>query len=179
MKNKLYPLILLLLMTLTTPSVSQVSKDEKKTDIDNHSMWVEPNFVDTQYSALLESQAVTLIPKDHDIHNHIPLGWKPFKVKAKITDVYKGDLVKGEDIELLVYVSMLSKSQPEWIKGQFLLSFCKSEKGVYYTSRDYLIQPSQSANILKFSQIRDHGTDHEGTGDCVGNYPDLNPDTHK
>ena len=33
-------------------------------------------------------------------------------------------------------------------------------------------------NVARFEHVRDVGTDYEGSGDCDGNYPSLNPDTH-
>lgn len=144
-----------------------------------HSMWVEPNYVDTQYSALFDGLNVAKANPDHSTYDHIPLGWIPYFVSAEVIDVYKGDLERGETIEILVYISALSaRSQLEKIRNTFILSFCRSVNGTYYTSRDYLIQTPTKANIEKFEMVRQHGTYYEGSGDCQGNYPSLNPDNH-
>ncbi|MCX7552264.1 hypothetical protein OS175_00110 [Marinicella sp. S1101] len=145
---------------------------------DNYSMWVEPNYVDTAYSALLKSSSVKKVPTEDDIHDHIPFGWWPYRVKAEVLDVYKGPLKVGDEIELLVYVSVLSQLHNELQKDAFLVSFCLSKNGVYYTSRDYLVQQAKPANTQRFAAVRENGTDYEGSGDCSGNYPSLNPDTH-
>ena len=145
----------------------------------DHSMWVEPNFVDTQYSALLRSLRVTKAGTDDKIFEHVPFGWIPYYVDAEVIDVYKGDLERAESIEILVYLSALSAGhQLKKISNRFILSFCKSDSRIYYTSRDFLIQSPTAANIERFEMVREHGSEYEGTGDCDGNYPSLDPDNH-
>lgn len=150
----------------------------RRGSISDFSMWVEPNFVDTQYSALLDGQEVTKIGFDNRIHKYIPSGWMPYSVKTKVIDVYKGDLKKEDVIDIIVYISAMSKYQIKRIKGEFILSFCKAKSGMYYTSRNYLIKEPTLGNVGKFEQVKEYGTDYKGTGDCSGNYPSLNPDTH-
>jgi len=145
-----------------------------------HSMWVEPNFVDTEYSVLFESVAVKEIEDDDDFFDPrwVFGGWTSYRVKANVVEVYKGELIEGTMVDLLVHTSMLSKgSQEAKINGHFILSFCKSERGVFYNSRDFLITTPAPGNISKFRDIKKSGTDYEGSGDCSGNYPELDPDT--
>ncbi|ABC33412.1 hypothetical protein HCH_06788 [Hahella chejuensis KCTC 2396] len=145
----------------------------------DHSMWVEPNFVDTGYSALFKSVAVTKVVSSDPTYDYIPFGWSPYYVKAKMIEVYKGDLPEGGSIEILVYIAPLGEQYSlKKINSDFILSFCLSKGGKYYTSRDFLIMEPSSGNIQKFREVRDSGTDYEGSGDCSGNYPSLNPDTH-
>ena len=144
----------------------------------NYSMWIEPNFVDTQYSALLEGLEVTK-PDLKDNSFDFIFWWVPYYVKAKVIGVYKGSLEKEQIIDLLVYLPAFStKSQKKLMESRFILSFCKSNSGVYYTSRHFLILQPSRANISKFQDVRNFGTDYEGSGDCSGNYPYLNPDTY-
>lgn len=161
------------------PSKKPEVKDPSNEPELNHSMWIEPNYVDTEYSVLLRNIKLEKIDMSHDIYDHIPFGWIPYQVVAQIEDVYKGEINKNESLDLLVYVSALGvKNTVKKISGKYLLSFCKSKGGIYYTSRDYLIQNPSIDNVKKFELVRDNGTDYEGSGDCSGNYPSLNPDTH-
>ena len=146
----------------------QVLKTSRSGSIEEFSMWVEPNFVDTQYSALLNSVKVNEI-ESTDIHKHIPFGWMPYSVKAEVRDVYKGDIKKGDMIEVLIYIPLMSKYQLRTIENEFILSFCKSKSGVFYTSRNSLVQEPTAGNVNKFEQVRKHGTDYSGSGDCSGN----------
>ncbi len=179
MKSIRYLNLVFFFLACSGKALSYVSNDGAVQISADSSIWIEPNFVDTQYSALLESQSVVKIASDQDIYDHIPFGWIPHKVKAKVLDVYKGDLIRGDEIDVLIYISFLSKNQIEQIKGQFLLSFCRSKSGIYYNSRDFLVQQVKASNLKKFAQIRADGTAYEGSGDCDGNYPSLNPDTHQ
>lgn len=144
----------------------------------NHSIWLEPNFVDTQYTIHFESKSVKKRSLDDPIYQHIPVEWRAFDVKAKVIDVYKGNLQVAEEIDLLIYVSYISSNPIELIKENFIASFCKSRQGVFYTYRDYLIQRPSQDNLSLLEFISASGTDHEGSGDCDGNYPLLNPDGH-
>lgn len=165
---------LLFLCLLSLHTVNSTSASDS-----NHSMWVEPNYVDTQYSALFSGLKITKAESEDKIYEYIPFGWIPYFVHAEVVDVYKGDLKQSEIVEVLVYISVLSAQyQLEKIQNSFILSFCKSSNQIYYTSRDYLIQSPTKANIEKFEMVREHGSDYEGTGDCEGNYPSLNPDNH-
>lgn len=144
----------------------------------NHSMWVGPNYVDTEYSVLFETKEIRKADVKENIIKHTPFGWWPYYVKAKVIDVYKGELETGQTIDLLVYLSAPLKSDEKRLSDSFILSFCKSNGGIYYTSRNFLITRPTPDNIAKFAEVREKGTDHEGSGDCSGNYPFLNPDTH-
>ena len=145
----------------------------------NHSFWVEPNYVDTQYSALFNSLKITKVETDNKIYEYIPFGWIPYYVRAEVVDIYKGDLKQNEIIDILVYISALSaRHQLKKIRSRFILSFCKSSNQIYYTSRDYLIQSPTAANVKQFELVREHGSDYEGSGNCDGNYPSLDPDSH-
>ena len=145
----------------------------------SYSFWVEPNYVDTQYSVLFNSLKITKIETDDKIYEYIPFGWMPYYVRAEVIDVYKGDLKQKEIIDILVYLSALSaQHQLEKIRSRFIISFCRSSNRIYFTSRDYLIQSPTSANVKKFEHVRKHGSDYEGSGNCDGNYPSLNPDSH-
>ena len=144
------------------------------------SMWVEPNFVDTQYSVLFESLELAKAETDDAVYDHVPFGWIPYYLQAKVVDVYKGDFERNQILDLLVYIPVVSSGyQMEAVRGRFILSFCRSGGGIYYNSRDYLIKSATPANIGKFESVRRHGSDYEGSGDCSGNYPSLNPDTHQ
>lgn len=165
----------LLILLLTDFAVAQTASES-----DNyHSMWVEPNFVDTEYSALFESTDVVDVAPDDIVYDHVSSGWVAYRVKAKTREVYKGSLNAGNEVELLVYVSRLSRSGKSRLMDTFILSFCKAKNGVFYNSRDFLITAPSKENLEKFREIQKSGTDYEGTGNCSGNYPELNPDTHR
>lgn len=157
-------------------AISESTVKEVK-DKSAYSMWIEPNFVDTEYSVRLESLNITKVESKNRIHRHIPFGWRPYYVSVKVVDVYKGELKQGEVIDLLVYIT--ANYQLEKMRKEFILSFCRSNAGVFYTSRDFLIQLPTPANIEKFEAVRESGTDYQGSGDCSGNYPSLNPDSHQ
>ncbi len=144
----------------------------------NHSMWVEPNYVDTQYSALFKSISIEKASTSDPIQKSIPFGWKPYYVKAKVEDVYKGNLVKGDILSLLVYLTPPFKDGEDKLNNEFILSFCRSKGGINYTSRDFLVTSPTPSNLSKFIDVRENGTGYKGSGDCTGNYPALNPDTH-
>ncbi|MCE2596349.1 hypothetical protein K6Y31_16230 [Motilimonas cestriensis] len=160
-----------------SPSIEpSTSPQIREGSISKYSIWVEPNYVDTHYSALLQSQQVTRGDKKY--YQYISFGWIPYIVKAEVTDVFKGDLKKGEVIEILIYVSSMSKFQKDIIKGEFILSFCKSKGGVYFNSRDFLIQEPTLGNVTKFIDVRTNGTDYKASEDCQGYHRSLNPDNH-
>lgn len=142
------------------------------------SMWIGPNFVDTSHSVLFDSRGVERVPSDHPMHAHIPFGWVPHRVRAQVVETYKGALQPGAPIEVLVYLTWPLDDGLETLRGRFLLSFCKAANGTYYTSRDFLLTAATDANIAGFRAVRDQGSDYEGSGDCSGNYPDLDPDRH-
>jgi len=140
----------------------------------DYSMWLELNYTATQYSALLESIEVTESNSDG------PFWWFSYNVKAKVIDVYNGDLKRGETIDLIVYISVLSSKRIQHlIKNKFIFSFCQANSGVYYNSQDFLVQQPSVANIAKMRDIKKFGTKFEGDGDCTGNYPELNPDLYE
>jgi len=153
-------------------------KETSKRPTGSYSFWLEPNFVDTQYSAHFESRSVRERSSDDPIYQYITVYWRAFDVKATVIDVFKGSLQEGDEIDILIYASYLSSNTVELIKGNFIASFCKSRQGIFYTYRDYLIQKPSLNNLSLLEYVSVSGTSHEGSGDCVGNDPYLNPDGH-
>jgi len=138
------------------------------------SMWIETNYADAEYTALLEAVDI----KESGFESPV-FGFKPYYVEAKILDVYFGDIKENEFIDLLVYITPPFDWSLSRIKDKFILSFCRSNSGVFYTHRNYLIVDAEPDNIKTFKFVRQNGTDHEGSNDCsFTNYEDLNPDLH-
>jgi len=142
------------------------------------SFWIEPNIVDTEYSVYLESMGVHEIDKSNPIHRFIPYEFSPYNVTSTAIEVYKGDIEEGNVITVLVYLSPPFERGLERINDRFILSFCKSKHGIFYTHRNFVITKASEDNIKEYRRVKLHGTAYEGDGDCSGNYPNLNPDTH-
>lgn len=173
--------VLILMGVLSMASraaVAQADPVPESEDAYNHSMFVEPNLVDTQYSVLFEPITFSRRPASDPSLDHIPFGWWPYDVKARVVEVYKGSFSEGETLDLLIYLTAPLSRQSPYRESPFLFSFCRSEGGIHYNSRDFLLLPANEGNVGRFRQVHAHGTDYQGSGDCSGNYPSLNPDTH-
>lgn len=159
-----------------TATASSVARGEQGAG--RFSSWIAPNFVDTQYSALFSGLSASRLPAADPIYQAIPFGWFAYHVEARVIEVYKGELDLGAEIELLVYIPAMSTGPLKHLDDEFLLSFCQSQGGIYYTSRNFLIQAASEPNINKFRLLVTEGADFQGLGECASNYPSLNPDTH-
>lgn len=182
MKQHLFRILLLtstLLVCCSGRGEGSQSEAEAEDSGPGHSMFVEPNFVDTQYSVLFEPLGFEKADSSDPINDHIPLSWIAYDVRARVVDVYQGDFETGETLDLLIYLTHPLKTSEAYLENRFLFSFCKSTRGIYYSSRDFLLLPANVGNVAKFEEIRERGTDYEGSGDYSSNYPSLNPDTHE
>lgn len=143
------------------------------------SMWIEPNYVDTAYSAHLVTEKVNKAHESDPIYKFIPFGFAPYYVSARVEEAYKGNIRRGESIKILVYLTAPFKTSLEDISESFIASFCRSREGIFYTSRDFVLMAASEENRRGFRRVSEQGTDYEGPGDCSNtNYSDLNPDTH-
>ena len=134
-------------------------------------LFAEANFSDQQYSALIEN--VTL--EATDLRSSFS-GFQLYLAKAQVLDVYFGDLETGEQIDIQVNVSYLGmKNTLKNMQQPYILSFCRSEDGVYYTNRDFLIIPANEINLKEFNRLRTEGTDFDGNNDCTSTNFDLEP----
>ena len=158
-----------LLLIFATNCVTATSQDR-----------IDINYVDTSYSALLKPLSVEGLSFDHDIYDHLPFGWKAYHVRAEVIESYHQPLELNSHITIIVYVSLLEKNAAARMHEDFLLSFCQSKSGIYYTSRDWLIRKGSKENIQKFKHVMNNGTQYQGPGDCSSsNDSSLNPDTHQ
>jgi len=178
MKHLLFILILTLSVTFAEDT-SQEKQDKFRMHSTDYSMWLELNFSATNYSVLLDSIDVTKVSSEDPAYM-IAYEWIPYNVTAEVIDVYKGEFKKGAELDLLVYVWPIigKKLQEKLIHNRFLLSFCESSNGVYYTSQNFLIAQPTVGNIAKMRDIRKFGTLHDSSHECSSNFPELNPDNH-
>ena len=136
-------------------------------------LFAEANFSDQQYSALLEN--VTL--EETDLRSSFS-GFQLFLAKARILDVYFGELELdvGDEIDVQINVSYLGmKNTLENMQRPYILSFCSSEEGVFFTNRDFLVIPANDINLKEFSRLQAEGTDFDGENDCSSTNFDLEP----
>lgn len=57
----------------------------------------------------------------------------------------------------------------------YLLSFCQSDEGIYYTNRNFLIIQGNETNIQEFERLRKEGTEFDGKNDCALSNFNLEP----
>ena len=134
-------------------------------------LFAEANFSDQQYSALIENLSL----EETDLRSAFS-GFQLYRAKVRIVDVYFGDLEVGDEIDIQINVSYLGKNNRlEYMQRPYILSFCKSEDGIYYTNRDFLIIPASEINIKEFRRLRTEGTDFDGNNDCTSSNFDLEP----
>lgn len=134
-------------------------------------LFAEANFSDQQYSALIENQSI----EETDLRSAFS-GFQLFLVKARILDVYYGDVKAGDEIEIQVNVAYLGmKRTLENMTRPYILSFCSSDSGVYFTNRDFLIIPANDINVKEFNRLKAEGTDFDGNNDCSSTNFDLEP----
>jgi len=146
----------------------------KKTD-SGHSLWIEPNYVDSQYSVLFEG-----IEYEEYKHHNIPYGFKGVKVTGKVKEVFKGNFAIDDNLNVIVYFRSYSYDERiSVLKNDFILSFCKSNSGIYFIGTAWQFQEPTYSNIKKFREVRDHGTEYKGDEGCIYNDHNLHPDKHK
>ena len=152
-------------------------KDNKK---NNHerSMWIGPNFVDTQYSVLFKKMNIYKFTNKDDLSTHIPWYMDAYKVTGEVLEVFKGDFVIGDKLSVIVYLTRTLGGDVNSIKSNYILSFCKSNSGIYFLGTDYQLQQATKGNIEEFRYIQRNGTSHEGDEACIYNEHSLNPDKH-
>ena len=134
-------------------------------------LFAEANFSDQQFSALVENASI----EESDLRSSFT-GFKLYIVKARVLDVYFGDLEASDEIDIQINVSYFGmKHTLENMTRPYILSFCKSEEGVYFTNRDFLIIPATDINMKEFNRLRAEGTDFDGNNDCSSTNFDLEP----
>ena len=134
-------------------------------------LFAEANFSDQQYSALMENLSL----EETDLRSAFS-GFQLYRARVRIVDVYFGHLEVGDEIDIQINVSYLGKNNRlEYMQRPYILSFCKSEDGIYYTNRDFLIIPASEININEFRRLRSEGTDFDGNNDCTSSNFDLEP----
>ncbi|WP_445359821.1 DUF4124 domain-containing protein [Microbulbifer sp. EKSA005] len=161
----------------TTKSKEKLSIKHKRESNYNHSMWIEPNYVDTAYSALFQNVSIYEFQGNDSILKYMPFGWKPYRVNGKVLEVYKGDLSIGDTASVIVYLRP-PYDRKQIFSNKYILSFCKSKSGVFFVGNDFQTQKATSGNIRKFQDIKEYGTDYKGDGKCITNWPSFNPDKH-
>ncbi len=135
------------------------------------SMFAEANFADSQYSALVEVVAM----QETDLRDSFS-GFKMYLANLRVIDVYYGSMRKETEIEIQINVSYFGMDNSlEIMSRPFILSFCRSDRAVYYTYRDFLILPANDANVAEFEKLRINGTDFDGSNDCTSTNFDLEP----
>lgn len=134
-------------------------------------LFAEANFSDQQYSALLENVAL----EETELRSAFS-GFKLHFARARVLDVYFGDLDVGDEIDIQINVAYFGLQHTlENMQQPYILSFCRSETGVYFTNRDFLIIPANEINIKEFNRLRTEGTDFDGNNDCSSTNFDLEP----
>ena len=134
-------------------------------------LFAEANFSDQQFSALVENIAL----EETDLRSAFS-GFQLYLARVRIQDVYFGDLESGDEIDIQINVSYLGKEHTlRNMEQPYILSFCRSDAGVYYTNRDFLIIPAIEINIKEFNRLRAEGTDFDGNNDCASTNFDLEP----
>ena len=134
-------------------------------------LFAEANFSDQQYSALLENVSL----EETDLRSSFS-GFQLFLAKARIRDVYFGELDVGDEIDIQLNVSYLGmKNTLENMQRPYILSFCSSADGVFFTNRDFLIIPANEINLKEFKRLRAEGSDFDGENDCSSTNFDLEP----
>ena len=84
----------------------------------------------------------------------------------------------GTEIEIQINVPYIAKSAYlEIMQAPFIVSFCGTADGVYYTNRDFLVLPANEANLTEFRRLAEEGTDFDGKNDCTNTNLDLGPIT--
>lgn len=146
-------------------------------DEQSHSLWIEPNYVDTQYSVLFDLVEATQYSFSEPFMEYVPWGMKVYRVVGTVNEVYKGEFSKGEQLELRVHLSWADDIAN--YEKQFLLSFCQSSKGIYFNGTEFQMQLARKGNINKFRDIAANGTEYEGEGDCIINDAELHPDNQQ
>ncbi len=134
-------------------------------------LFAEANFSDQQYSALIENVSLEAT----DLRSSFS-GFQLYLGRVEILDVYFGDLEVGEQIDIQLNVAYFGmKNTLENMQEPYILSFCRSEAGVYYTNRDFLIIPANAINLKEFRRLQAEGTDFDGNNDCSSTNFDLEP----
>ena len=148
----------LLLMLLPTAAFTQA-------------LFAEANFSDQQFSALVENISL----EETDLRSSFS-GFQLYLAKVRVLDVYFGDLETEAEIDIQLNVSYLGKKYTlENMRSPYILSFCRSEAGVFFTNRDFLIIPANEINVKEFKRLRTEGTDFDGENDCSSTNFDLEP----
>lgn len=134
-------------------------------------LFVEANFSDQQHSALVENISL----RETDLRTSFS-GFSLFLTRVKVLDVFFGDLDAGDEIEIQLNVAYFGRDNTlKHVEGTYILSFCESADGVYYTNRDYLVIAANEINIAEFERLRREGTDFDGNHDCTSTNFDLPP----
>ena len=134
-------------------------------------LFAEANFSDQQYSALIENISL----QESDLRSAFS-GFQLYLARVRVHDVYFGNLESGDEIEIQLNVAYFGKKRTlEIIRQPYILSFCRSEGGVFYTNRDFLIIPANEVNVKEFNRLRSEGTEFDGNNDCSSSNFDLEP----
>ena len=137
----------------------------------SQALFAEANFSDQQYSALVENMSL----RETDLRSPFS-GFSLFMTQVKVLDVFFGDLDAGDEIEIQLNVAYFGRDNTlKHVAGMYILSFCKSANGVYYTNRDFLVIAANEVNIAEFERLRRAGTDFDGNHDCSSTNFDLPP----
>ena len=136
------------------------------------SIFAEENFSESQHSALLQTLSL-----EETEHGDFFTGFRLYLASVRVLDVYYGDLKKSDEIDVQINVWLIGlDAQVERMSaGPFILSFCSSPEGVYYTNTNFVILPADDAHVAEFERLRKQGTDFDGKHDCGSSNFDLGP----
>ena len=135
------------------------------------SIFAESNFSEAQHSALIEPISL----EETDLRDSFS-GFRLYLAAVRVADVYYGPLKENEEIEIQINAWMIGlDGQLEIMSEPFILSFCESPDGTYYTNDNFVILPANEANIAEFERLRAKGTDFDGKHDCHSTNFDLGP----
>ena len=140
---------------------------------DAQSIFAEANYSDSQYSALVEPVSIV----ETDLPDALT-SYQMHRVTVRVVESYFGPVKKGAEIEIQINVPYIARnSYLEIMDEPFIVSFCGSDGGVYYTNRDYLVLPANDANLAEFRRLGEEGTDFDGKNDCTNTNLDIGPIT--
>ena len=137
--------------------------------------WIEINYGATQYTAYLENIS---FKKSSFNESAIWSGFFTYKAKARVIESYYGELSENSIVEIIIYVpSVGRKSTLTKLKKPYVLSFCKSKSGIYFTHRDYVVHEANLENLKKLRELSATNPKSNDNHDCSDtNFGELNPD---
>lgn len=143
-------------------------------DSNAHSIHSRANYYGATHSALIKAKSYRQYKELGDV-NRIET---PYLVEAETIEVFYGDVP-----EIFEYIYWgFPGDDPESrgiIDKPALLSFCSSDKGIYYMYENFAHIPATRENIKDFSKMSKADNSEMDDHQCKSNFPQYNPDNYK